>query len=119
MLPTVYTLQEVLKNQHAVSPNTRAFCEELLEQGDVLAVSLNYLPESLLWLVTTPAQVRLMRAIDHRVFVLTLGEAQDLVTAVGDSIPVTLYEVAECLAAPVEADPDRPQEDGPEEDSAI
>ncbi|MGH7384664.1 MAG: hypothetical protein ACREKG_05740 [Candidatus Rokuibacteriota bacterium] len=121
MMPTVYTLQEVLKNQQTVSANTRAFCEKLLEQGDVLAVSLNYLPESLLWLVTTPAQVRLMRAIDYRVFVLTLGEAQDLLTAVGDSIPVTLYEVAECLAAPVQADPScsRPDEDGSAEDSAI
>ncbi|MGH7367729.1 MAG: hypothetical protein ACREKQ_15115 [Candidatus Rokuibacteriota bacterium] len=105
MVPTVYTLREVLRNQHAVSADTRAFCEKLLDQGDVLAVSLGYLPESLLWLVTTPAQVGLMRAIDHRVFVLTLAEAQDLVTAVGDSIPVTLYEVAECLAAPVEVDP--------------
>ena len=106
MTPTVYTLEDVLRNQHAVSADTRAFCEKLLRQGDV-----GYLPESLLWLVTTPGQVQLMRAIDHRVLVMTIGEARDMVTAVGDSMPVTLYEVAEWLASPVEVDPDHSQED--------
>ena len=99
MTPTVYTLHEVMSSQARVSPETRAFCERLLRQGDVLAVSLGYLPESLFWLVTTPDQVRLMRAIHAGVCVMTIQEARDLLTTVGDSLPATLYEVAECLTA--------------------
>jgi hypothetical protein len=38
-----------------------AFCESLLTQGDMLAVTADYFPLLLLWLVTTPWQARLMR----------------------------------------------------------
>jgi hypothetical protein len=105
MMPTIYTLQEVLGSQPGVSADARAFCRELLQQGDVLAVSLGYLPESLLWLVTTPDQVRLMREIHVGLFVMTLGEAQDLLTTLGEPLPITLCEVAECLAASWEGPP--------------
>jgi hypothetical protein len=99
-MPTVYTLHEVLNRQGRVSADTRAFCDRLLQHGDVLAVSLSYLPESLVWLVTAPDQVRLMHERHAGVLVMTLAEAQDLLTTMGEPFPVTLLEVAECLAAP-------------------
>jgi hypothetical protein len=71
----------------------------------VLAVRVDYLPGSMLWLVTTPKQAQLMRkAREGRstsdVCVMSLGEAQDLFGAVGDPTPATLYEVAGWLLAP-------------------
>ncbi|HUP37749.1 MAG TPA: hypothetical protein VNC82_20150 [Candidatus Limnocylindria bacterium] len=38
-------------------------------------------------------------------FAMTLGEAQDLLTTLGEPLPITLYEVAECLAASWEGPP--------------
>jgi hypothetical protein len=52
-MSTVFTLQEVMDKQ-GLGSDARAFCEALLKQGEILAVALNYLPESVLWLVTTP-----------------------------------------------------------------
>ena len=59
-MSNVFTLQEVVEKQ-GLGPDARAFCEVLLKDGEVLAVALNYLPETVLWLVTTPLQARLMR----------------------------------------------------------
>ena len=105
MTPTIVTLKEVLDNHPTLSPGVRAFCESLLTQGDMLAVTADYFPLLLLWLVTTPWQARLMREGLNQVgdvgaMVLSLPEAQDLLTAVGDLAPATLYEVAEWLLAP-------------------
>ncbi len=61
MTPTIVPLQEVLDNHPTLSPSVRAFCEGLLTQGDMLAVTADYFPHLLLWLVTTPWQARLMR----------------------------------------------------------
>ena len=75
-------------------PSRRAFYDTLLTHGDVLAIRVNYLPGSLLWLVTTPTQARLMREI------LSLQAARDLPAIVGDAAPATDYEAAACLLAP-------------------
>jgi hypothetical protein len=101
----VVTLQEVLRHHRTLSRRGREFYENLLHLGDVLAVRVDYLPGSMLWLVTTPKQAQLMRkAREGRstsdVCVMSLGEAQDLFGAVGDPTPATLYEVAGWLLAP-------------------
>ena len=83
----VYTLQQILSGRQGLSRDGRAFCEALLTYGEVLAVRLGYLPEALLWLVTSPHQVRIMRAHQPDVPILTLAEAQDLLAAVGDPRP--------------------------------
>ncbi len=75
MTPTIVTLQEVLDNHPTLSPGVRAFCESLLTQGDMLAVTADYFP-------------------------LSLREAQDLLTTVGDTAPATVYEAAARLLAP-------------------
>src|SRR5258705_11366606 len=54
-MSTVFTLQEVIENE-ALGPSARAFCEALLKQGEVLAVELSYLPDTMLWLVKTAFQ---------------------------------------------------------------
>ena len=105
MTPSVVTLQEVLSHHRTLSRRGREFYENLLHLGDVLAVRVDYLPGSMLWLVTTPKQAQLMRkAREGRstsdVCVMSLGEAQDLFGAVGDPTPATLYEVAGWLLAP-------------------
>jgi hypothetical protein len=105
MTPSVVTLQEVLRHHRTLSRRGREFYENLLHLGDVLAVRVDYLPGSMLWLVTTPKQAQLMRkAREGRstsdVCVMSLGEAQDLFGAVGDPTPATLYEVAGWLLAP-------------------
>lgn len=115
MTPSIITLQEVLKHHRGLSPEARVFCETLLNQGDVLGVTLDYLSDSLLWLVTTPGQARLMREGLNQVgdvgaMVLSLPEAQDLLTAVGDLAPATLYEVAEWLLAPAPEEPQSPHD---------
>jgi hypothetical protein len=91
MTPSVVTLQEVLRHHRTLSRRGREFYENLLHLGDVLAVRVDYLPGSMLWLVTTPKQAQLMRkAREGRstsdVCVMSLGEA--------------LYEVAGWLLAP-------------------
>jgi hypothetical protein len=105
MTPTIVTLKEVLDNQPTLSPGVRAFCEGLLTQGDMLAVTADYFPHLLLWLVTTPWQARLMREAlsrqaEVKATVLSLPEAQDLLTTVGDAAPATVYEAAARLLAP-------------------
>ena len=105
MTPSVVTLQEVLRHHRTLSRRGREFYENLLHLGDVLAVRVDYLPGSMLWLVTTPKQAQLMRkAREGRstsdVCVMSLREAQDLFGAVGDPTPATLYEVAGWLLAP-------------------
>ena len=95
MTPTIVTLKEVLDNHPTLSPGVRAFCESLLTQGDMLAVTADYFPLLLLWLVTTPWQARLMRGAlsrqaEVKATVLSLPEAQDLLTTVGDTAPASL-----------------------------
>ncbi|HTG12743.1 MAG TPA: hypothetical protein VK746_18260, partial [Candidatus Eisenbacteria bacterium] len=84
--------------------------------GDVLAVRLDYLPSAMMWLVTTPNQARLMRkAREGRttsdVCVMSLAEAQELFTTVGDPMPSGLYEVAAWLLAPAPEDFSTPAPD--------
>src|ERR1044071_3983423 len=79
MTPSVVTLQEVLRHHRTLSRRGREFYENLLHLGDVLAVRVDYLPGSMLWLVTTPKQAQLMRkAREGRstsdVCVMSLGE---------------------------------------------
>jgi len=105
MTPAVVTLQEVLRHHRTLSRRGREFYESLLAHGDVLAVRVPYLPGSMLWLVTTPKQARLMRkAREGRstsdVCVMSLAEAQELFNTTGDPTPATLYEVAGWLLAP-------------------
>ncbi|MGH7316042.1 MAG: hypothetical protein ACREJS_07255 [Candidatus Rokuibacteriota bacterium] len=105
MTPSVVTLQEVLRHHRTLSRRGREFYESLLAHGDVLAVRLDYLPGAMMWLVTTPKQARLMRkAREGRttsdVCVMSLAEAQDLFTTIGDPAPTGLYEVATWLLAP-------------------
>jgi hypothetical protein len=73
----------------------------------------------MMWLVTTPGQARLMRkAREGRttsdVCVMSLSEAQELFTTLGDPTPSGLYEVAAWLLAPAPEDlstPAREEED--------
>jgi hypothetical protein len=109
MTPTIVPLKEVLDHHPTLSPGVRAFCDSLLTQGDMLAVTADYFPH-LLWLVTTPWQARLMREAlsrqaEVKATVLSLREAQDLLTTVGDAAPATVYEAAARLLAPP---PERP-----------
>lgn len=119
MTPSVVTLQEVLRHHRTLSRRGREFYESLLAHGDVLAVRLDYLPGAMMWLVTTPGQARLMRkAREGRttsdVCVMSLSEAQELFTTLGDPTPTGLYEVAAWLLAPAPEDlstPAREDED--------
>jgi len=81
----------------------------LLTHGDV-AVSVKYLPGALLWLLTTPTQARLMRERHDpdahvEATILSLQEARELLTTVGDAAPATVYEAAARLLAPPPAEP--------------
>jgi len=98
-MSTVFTLKEVMDNQ-GLGPDARAFCEALLTQGEVLAVTLSYLPDSILWLVTTPLQARIMRDTQPRALIFTLGEAADLAASLGEAPPISLWQVAIDFAAP-------------------
>ncbi|HEY7204193.1 MAG TPA: hypothetical protein VIA61_07860 [Methylomirabilota bacterium] len=93
-MSAVYTLEQILDRLDELSLDGQAFCRSLLSHGEVLAVQLSYLPESLLWLVTSPTQTRIMRAHQPDCIILTLGEARDLFTTLGDPCPATLMEVA-------------------------
>jgi len=109
MTPSVVTLQEVLRHHRTLSRRGREFYESLLAHGDVLAVRLDYLPGAMMWLVTTPKQARLMRkAREGRntsdVCVMSLAEAQELFSTLGDPAPTGLYEVAAWLLAPAPED---------------
>jgi len=115
MTPSVVTLQEVLRHHRTLSRRGREFYEGLLAHGDVLAVRLDYLPGAMMWLVTTSSQARLMRkAREGRttsdVCVMSLAEAQELFTTMGDPTPTGLYEVAAWLLAPAPEDFSMPAE---------
>jgi len=129
MTPSVVTLQEVLRHHRTLSRRGREFYESLLAHGDVLAVRLDYLPGAMMWLVTTAKQARLMRkAREGRatsdVCVMSLAEAQELFSTIGDPTPTGLYEVAAWLLAPAPQDLSRPVRDeeppepGPEDPAA-
>lgn len=124
MTPSVVTLQEVLRHHRTLSRRGREFYENLLAHGDVLAVRLDYLPGAMMWLVTTPQQARLMReAREGRntsdVCVMSLAEAQELFTTMGDPIPTGLYEVAAWLLAPAPGDLSRPAPEEPEDPTSL
>jgi hypothetical protein len=115
MTPSVVTLQEVLRHHRTLSRRGREFYESLLAHGDVLAVRLDYLPGAMMWLVTTPNQARLMRkAREGRntsdVCVMSLAEAQELFSTMGDPMPSGLYEVAAWLLSPAPEDFSTPAE---------
>lgn len=109
-MSSVFTLQEVMDRQ-GLGPDARAFCAGLLRQGEVLAVTLSYLPGTVLWLVTTASQARIMRDTQPRAVVLTLREAADLARTVGAARPTSLWQVAVAFSAPAPPSP----EDDPEE----
>jgi hypothetical protein len=109
-MSAVFTLQQVMDKQ-GLGPDARAFCEALLKHGEVLAVTLSYLPETILWLVTTPSQARIMRDTQPKAVVITLGEAADMATSVGAARPTSLWQVAVGFSAP----PPPSLEDGAEE----
>ncbi len=105
MAASIVSLQEILAHDRSLFSSRRAFYEALLTQGDVVAVRVNYLPGSLLWLVTTPTQARLMREVHDpdgavEATILSLPEARDLLSTVGDAVPATVYEAAAWLLAP-------------------
>ena len=115
MTPSILSLQEILTHCRTLPPSRRAFYEALLTHGDVVAVRVNYLPGALLWLVTTPTQARLMREghdpdAHVEATILSLQEARDLLTTVGDAVPVTVYEAAAWLLAPPSEEPQSPGE---------
>jgi hypothetical protein len=116
VMSEVYTLQQILSNRQGLSRDGRAFCEALLTYGEVLAVRLSYLPETLLWLVTSPHQARIMRSHQPNVPILTLAEAQDLLTAVGDPRPGSLMEVARSFATAPPGTPEWPEEEDDDEE---
>ena len=108
--PRIVTLQEVLKHHEALPATARAFYDALLAQGEVLAVQVEYLPDPLLWLTTTPEQARWMReqhngAAGLESVVMSAADAHDLLTAMGNAVPATLKEIAAVLVsqAPAEA----------------
>ncbi len=107
MTPSILSLQEILTHCRTLPPSRRAFYEAVLTHGDVVAVRVNYLPGSLLWLVTTPTQARLMRE-GHDAD--AEAEARDLLTTVGDAVPATVYEAAAWLLAPPPEEPQSPGE---------
>lgn len=115
MTPSIISLQDILKHCRTLPPSRRAFYEAVLIHGDVVAVRVGYLPGALLWLVTTPTQAQLMRdgydsAADVKATILSLQEARDLLTALGDATPATVYEAAAWLLAPAPAKAQRPGE---------
>lgn len=116
-MSTVFTLKEIMDRQ-ALGADARAFCEALLSQGEVLGVTLSYLPESVLWLVMTPWQARLIRDRQHEAIVVTLGEAADLAGALGDPVPTSLWQAAVLLSAPAPGAPQEPPPD-PEDDDDL
>ena len=105
-MSTVFTLKEVIRS-HTLTRDDQAFCTALLEQGDVLFVILPYLPERVLWLVSTPRQAWLMRYKQPEAIVFTLGEAADLAAILGDARPRSLWDVAAAFSAPVSSSRDR------------
>jgi hypothetical protein len=113
-MSSVFTLQEVMDKQ-GLGADARAFCEALLKQGEILAVALNYLPETVLWLVTTPWQAGLMRDTQPKAIIFTLGEAADLAVSLGEPRPTSLWQVAVDFSAPPPGDSLEDSPDDPED----
>lgn len=111
-MSAVYTLEQILNRLDELSLDGQAFCRSLLSHGEVLAVQLSYLPEALLWLVTSPTQTRIMRAHQPECMILTLAEARDLFTALGDPCPASLMEVAGRFATAAPGTPECKDDDG-------
>ena len=102
--PRIVTLQEVLRHHEALPATARAFYEALLAQGEVLAVQVEYLPDPLLWLTTTPEQAQWMReqhngAAGLESVVMSAADAHDLLAAMGNPTPSSLHEIAEVLVS--------------------
>jgi hypothetical protein len=102
--PRIVTLQEVLRHHEALPDTARAFYEALLAQGEVLAVQVEYLPDPLLWLTTTPEQAQWMREQHNgsaglESVVMSAADAHDLLAAMGNATPSTLHEIAEVLVS--------------------
>jgi len=114
-MSNVFTLQEVVDKQ-GLGPDARAFCEALLRDGEILAVALNYLPDSVLWLVTTPLQAHLMRDTQPSAAIFTMGEAVDLATSLGDRPPTSLWQVAVDFSGPAPSSPEDDPESSEEPD---
>ena len=107
--PRIVPLQEVLKHHDALPAPARAFYDALLAQGEVLAVQVEYLPDPLLWLTTTPEQARWMReqhngAAGLESVVMSAADAHDLLRAMGTKVPDTLHEIAQVLASQAPAE---------------
>ena len=107
--PRIVTLQEVLRHHEALPATARAFYEALLAQGEVLAVQVEYLPDPLLWLTTTPEQARWMREQHNgsaglESVVMSAADAHDLLAAMGNATPGTLHEIAEVLVSQAPAE---------------
>src|SRR5262249_56295165 len=105
----IVTLQEVLRHHDALPAEARAFYGALLAQGEVLAVQVDYLPDPLLWLTTTPEQARWMReqhndAAGLESVVMSAADAHDLLHAMGTEVPDTLLEIAQVLASQAPAE---------------
>jgi hypothetical protein len=102
--PRIVTLKEVLRHHEALPPTARAFYDALLAQGEVLAVQVEYLPDPLLWLTTTPEQARWMREQHNgsaglESVVMSAADAHDLLAAMGNEAPETLREIAQVLVS--------------------
>ena len=102
--PRIVTLQEVLRHHEALPATARAFYEALLAQGEVLAVQVEYLPDPLLWLTTTPEQAQWMREQHNgsaglESVVMSAADAHDLLAAMGNPTPSSLHEIAEVLVS--------------------
>jgi len=110
------TLQEVLAHHQALPAKARAFYEELLTQGEVLALRVDYLPDPLLWLTTTSEQARWMREQHNgsggmESVVMSVAEAHDLLAATGTAAPTTLHEIAQVLLSQAPAELEAPFDD--------
>jgi hypothetical protein len=101
---SVHTLKEMLK-EYPLAPQDREFCQALLRHGEVLAVMVSYLPESLLWLVSTSEQVRLLRRWQPHALVMSVKEVADLVTGMGDPHPSSVWDAAFMFGARAPVEP--------------
>jgi hypothetical protein len=108
---TVQTLKEMLK-EYPLAQQDREFCQALLLHGEVLAVMVSYLPESLLWLVSTSEQVRMLRRWQPYALVMSLNEVADLVTVMGDPHPSSVWDAAFMFGARAPVEPTRSEDTG-------
>jgi hypothetical protein len=108
---SVQTLKEMMK-EYPLAPQDREFCQALLLHGEVLAVMVSYLPDSLLWLVSTSEQVRLLRRWQPDALVMSLKEVADLVTVMGDPHPTSVWDAAFMFGAAAPIEPTRSEDTG-------